>query len=200
MNVQKTRLVSTSKIAAAIVFAASASACNSRLGCVDDCSGPDVYVSPSRNLTPVEEIGRLGSREINGRSIPVYSVSDTFADLISQSSAYVVERGPNFTRLSIGTSVDFSIAVSADVATGYFGFRGTAYTNSESVSGFGIDSQRVFVDVSEGIEIPSRTHHRVCALGSSVPGFPNEVFAFCTNIQIRPVGYTRYELAVVRSP
>lgn len=185
--------------AAIVAFSATLPACENKLVCIRDCSAPDTFVSPSRNLTPVEEIGRVGTREVGGRSISIYSISDSPSALIAQNGAYVRSTTANSTSLFIGTSVDMTIIVDGDTATGSFGFRGTTWINSVDAAGFGINPRNVFVDVSEGIENPNRTHHRICALGSNA-GSRNESYAFCTNVQIRPVGYTRYELAIVRSP
>lgn len=201
MSSLKSRSSNATKIvaSAALVFSTFLPACESKLVCLTNCSTPDTYIPLSRNLTPVEEIGRVGSRQVGNRSIPVYSISDSPSDLISQNGAYVNSTTSNSTSLYIGTSVTMTIVVDGNTATGSFGFRGTNWINSVDVEGFGINPRNVFVDVSEGLEYPSRTHHRICALGSNA-GLANEFYAFCTNVQIRPVGYTRYELAIVRSP
>lgn len=199
MSSLKVKLPASKVAAAFVAFSALLPSCENKLGCVRNCSSPEVYVAPPRNLTPVEEIGRVGVRQVGNNSITVYSISDSPNDLVAQNSAYVRSTTPTSTSLFIGTSVDMTITVEDNVATGSFGFRGSTWINSVDVTGFGINPNRVFVDVSPGIENPDRTHHRICALGSNA-GAPNEFYAFCTNVQIRPVGYTRYELAVVRSP
>ncbi len=200
MSSLKSRSSAVTRVAtsAALVFSTFLPACENKLACLTNCSTPDTFVSPSRNLTPVEEIGRVGTRVIGDRSIPIYSISDSPVALIGQNAAYVRSTNTNSTSLGIGTSVDLTLIVDGNTATGSFGFRGTTWINSVDVEGFGINPRNVFVDVSEGIENPNRTHHRICALGSNAGA--NESYAFCTNVQIRPVGYTRYELAIVRSP